>query len=157
APEKAKPLGVQEKVQKPATAAPAPAAKQPVKPVPAPAIKQEKPPVKPAAAQPHPVAKPAPRPPVKPEAPRVASKPKEPVVEVKKGPEPLRLEPMTVGDFAERSQKQVSDVIMTLLKQGVVANKNQLINEKVVAQLAKHYELVPEEKVHAKPKEAVLK
>ena len=53
---------------------------------------------------------------------------------------------MTVADFAQKAHKQVSEVIMTLLKQGVAATKNQLINEKVVAQLVRHYELAIAEK-----------
>lgn len=49
--------------------------------------------------------------------------------------------PMTVSDFSEKAQKSVSDVILTLLKQGIVATKNQLISEKIVSQLAASYGL----------------
>jgi translation initiation factor IF-2 len=49
--------------------------------------------------------------------------------------------PMTVSDFALIAQKPVSEVILTLLRQGVAATKNQLITEKSVAQLAHVYNI----------------
>ena len=58
-----------------------------------------------------------------------------PVVE----PEGMVIQSMTVGDFATRSKKPVSEVILTLLRQGVVAVKNQIISEAVVGQLVKHF------------------
>lgn len=56
-------------------------------------------------------------------------------------PDGIPLEPMSVSDFALRAKKPVGDVILTLLRQGTVAVKNQAINEKVVAQLARYYGL----------------
>jgi translation initiation factor IF-2 len=49
------------------------------------------------------------------------------------------IESMAVGDFALRSKRPVSEVILTLLRQGVVAVKNQIISEQVVGQLARHF------------------
>lgn len=57
----------------------------------------------------------------------------------------LTLESMTVGDAAERIGQPVTDVILVLLRMGVIATKNQFITEDVVGKLAAHYE-VPIEK-----------
>ena len=46
---------------------------------------------------------------------------------------------MSVAEFAEKTKKPVTDVIITLLKWGVVATKNQIISEDVVRRLAGHY------------------
>ncbi len=51
------------------------------------------------------------------------------------------LGPMTVADIALKANKQVSEVILTLLKQGIAATKNQLLAEKTVANLATVYGL----------------
>ncbi len=61
----------------------------------------------------------------------------------KKVQEPLllTLESMSVGDVAERMHQPVTDVIMTLLRMGVVATKNQFIPEEAVEKLAAHYEI----------------
>ena len=40
---------------------------------------------------------------------------------------------MTVGEFAQKVRKPVSEVIITLLKQGVAATINQVLTEKTVA------------------------
>lgn len=65
----------------------------------------------------------------------------------------MTLQPMTVGDFAQKANKPVSEVILVLLRQGVVAAKNQLIPEKVVEQLAKLYSitLVEPQKAQEQP------
>lgn len=42
------------------------------------------------------------------------------------------LEPMTVAQLAEKIEKPVSEIILTLLKKGVVSPKNQLLNERTV-------------------------
>lgn len=65
-------------------------------------------------------------------APKVAPEP-----EVFRGV--LTIEPMTVGDFAERTLKPVSEVIIFLLRQGVAATKNQLLSPKMVVGLAAQY------------------
>jgi translation initiation factor IF-2 len=51
----------------------------------------------------------------------------------------LVLHQMAVADFAEKIKKPVTDVIVTLLKWGIVATKNQIIAEPVVQRLADHY------------------
>lgn len=51
------------------------------------------------------------------------------------------IKPMAVGDFAESAGLPVSEVILHLLKQGSVCAKNQLLPEKVVEQLAQHFEI----------------
>jgi translation initiation factor IF-2 len=53
----------------------------------------------------------------------------------------LTLESMSVGDVAERMHQPVTDVIMVLLRMGVVATKNQFISEQAVEKLAAHYEI----------------
>jgi translation initiation factor IF-2 len=56
-----------------------------------------------------------------------------------KTPDTLILSSMTVADFAQKVHKPVTEVITTLLKQGTVASKNQVISEKTVASLAQIY------------------
>lgn len=51
------------------------------------------------------------------------------------------IEPMFVADFAIKAHKQSSDVILTLLRMGIVATKNQVISEDVVLRLVEHYQL----------------
>ncbi len=64
---------------------------------------------------------------------------KKPVVIEKK--DPLVVQSMTVGDFAERTGVPVTEAIITLLKQGKVCAKNQLLAEPVVYELCRHYEI----------------
>jgi len=49
--------------------------------------------------------------------------------------------PMGVAEFAEKIKKPVTDVIITLLKWGVVATKNQIISEDIVQRLAGYYDV----------------
>ena len=67
------------------------------------------------------------------------------------------IESMTVSEFSSRTKKSIGDVILTLLRQGVVAAKNQAIPEKAVERLAQHYGIVPvkREKVMAGKRESV--
>lgn len=51
------------------------------------------------------------------------------------------IKPMTVAQAAECMAKPVSELIVTLLKQGQMSNKNQLLSEKVVEQLAHYYQV----------------
>ncbi len=46
------------------------------------------------------------------------------------------VEPMSVVSFAEKAGRPVNSLIVTLLKMGVVATKNQILTEAVVAKLA---------------------
>ena len=55
--------------------------------------------------------------------------------------EEIILEPMLVGEFAAKVHKLASDVILALLRMGVMATKNQVINEDIVARLAEHYHI----------------
>lgn len=82
---------------------------------------------------------------------KTVEKPK-PIVEqkptMKKTPEPapkktesFLIQPMTAAEFSEKINKPVSEVIMTLLRQGIVSPKNQLLPEKTVEQLARLYDL----------------
>jgi translation initiation factor IF-2 len=59
----------------------------------------------------------------------------------------LTLESMTVGDAAERMVQPVTDVILVLLRMGVIATKNQFIPEDVIEKLAAHYEITIEKPV----------
>jgi translation initiation factor IF-2 len=58
--------------------------------------------------------------------------PNAPVVE-------LVVHQMGVAEFAEKIKKPVTDVMITLLKWGVVATKNQIVSEAVIQRLAGHY------------------
>lgn len=51
----------------------------------------------------------------------------------------VQLKPMMVGEFAEKAQQPASEIILTLLRQGVMATKNQIISADLVEQLAKLY------------------
>ena len=70
---------------------------------------------------------------------KIVAKHKEPVTEIE-------LRPIPVGEFAQETGKQVSEVILTLLKQGIIATKNQMLQEKSVRLLAEHYGLTIIEK-----------
>lgn len=61
-------------------------------------------------------------------------------------PEGITIEPMVVSDFATRAKRSSSEVILTLLRMGTVAAKNQVISEDVVAHLAAHYNIKKIEK-----------
>ncbi|HLC06678.1 MAG TPA: translation initiation factor IF-2 [Candidatus Babeliales bacterium] len=60
---------------------------------------------------------------------------------------------MNVAELAEKIKKPVTDVIVTLLKWGIIATKNQIISEDVVHRVANHYE-IPVVKVSAKQESA---
>lgn len=53
----------------------------------------------------------------------------------------LKIHQMSVAEFAEKTKKPVTDVIITLLKWGIVATKNQIIAENIVQRLAQHYDI----------------
>lgn len=53
----------------------------------------------------------------------------------------IELDSMLLSDAAAKMKKPVNDLILTLLKWGIVANKNQIITEDIVARLAAHYQL----------------
>lgn len=63
------------------------------------------------------------------------------------------LEPMTVADLASALGKQANEVILLLLRWGVVAPKNRLLDEGVITRVAQHYGVVakrPERKAEQK-------
>lgn len=53
----------------------------------------------------------------------------------------LALEPISLADFASKAQKPFTDVIVTLMKWGILSNKNQILTEDLVERLAAHYQL----------------
>lgn len=53
----------------------------------------------------------------------------------------LVLHQMGVNDFAQKTKKPVTDVIVNLLKWGIIATKNQILSEDVIQRLAHHYEI----------------
>ena len=85
------------------------------------------------------------------------ARPEPPKPTIKQAVQPARLElivePMTVGEFALKVRKPVSEVIITLLKQGVAATINQVLTEKTVAQLAQIYDITAIQKAPVKAKE----
>lgn len=56
-------------------------------------------------------------------------------------PDAIIIEPMTVADFALKSHKLASEVILTLLRMGIVAAKNQVITEDIIEKLVDQYQL----------------
>ena len=65
----------------------------------------------------------------------------------------IHRESMTVATIAEKAGVPISDVIVTLLKKGIVATINQLLPEETVVDLAKVYELTVIEKPQAETEE----
>jgi translation initiation factor IF-2 len=49
--------------------------------------------------------------------------------------------PMTMSQMALKIKVPVNEIMLTLLKQGTISSKNQLLSEKIVEQLARHYQL----------------
>jgi len=76
---------------------------------------------------------------------------REPSVEVPSQPAPaikpqvtsLVVEQMNVAEFAQRTQIAISDVILTLLKQGIVSSRNQVLSHDIVEKLATKYGITP--------------
>lgn len=53
----------------------------------------------------------------------------------------LVVEPMRVSDLALKIGKSINDIILVLLKWGIVAPKNQALSEEVITRLAEHFEI----------------
>ncbi len=53
----------------------------------------------------------------------------------------LVVEPMTVSQLAQKTMIPVNEIMLTLLKQGIISSKNQLLPSKVVEQMARHYQI----------------
>jgi translation initiation factor IF-2 len=47
---------------------------------------------------------------------------------------------MTVGEFAEFAKKPLGEIILLLLKQGIICAKNQMLPEKTIEYLAKYFD-----------------
>ena len=72
-------------------------------------------------------------------APIFTDEKQQPVSPKQEQPIELIVHQMGVAEFAEKIKKPVTDVIITLLKWGIVATKNQVISEPIVQRLADHY------------------
>lgn len=59
----------------------------------------------------------------------------------------LILTPTTVADVATIIQKPASEVIVTLLKWGILSNKNQLLPIEIVSRLADHFQIKTEKPI----------
>jgi translation initiation factor IF-2 len=69
------------------------------------------------------------------------------------------LEPMTVADIADRIAIPATEVILLLLRWGIVAPKNHLLDEAIVAKVAQHFEVgtkQPERKAEQKREARVV-
>lgn len=52
---------------------------------------------------------------------------------------PIILEPMSVADLAVKVDKPITELIMLLLKWGIMSNKNQLLTVDIVSKVADHF------------------
>lgn len=68
-------------------------------------------------------------------------------------PKNIILQQYVLGDLAGLLGKGSSDLILTLLKWGILSNKNQLLAEELVARIAEYYEIPVIKPVVEKPKE----
>lgn len=66
------------------------------------------------------------------------------------------LKPYILSDFATIIGRGSSDLILTLLKWGILSNKNQMLTEDQIARLAEHYEIPVIRPVVEKPKETKI-
>jgi len=56
-------------------------------------------------------------------------------------PKKLIIRAMMLGDFAEEIKRPATEIILTLLKWGIVCAKNQMLEDDLVQKLAVHYEV----------------
>lgn len=133
-------------------------AKEPEAPKTAPEpIKKVEPPA-PAPARPVEMAQLKPKP--QPFKPTASAQPQEPKAvpeekKISKTVKELVLQPYILSELAVQLEKTSSDLILTLLKWGILSNKNQLLNEELVARVATQYEVPvvkPVEKVKQEEK-----
>jgi translation initiation factor IF-2 len=83
-----------------------------------------------------------------------------PLPEKEKIQKPIKeivLQPMLVSQVAQEMEKPVNDVILTLLRWGIVAPKNQLLSEEVVVKLAEFYGIKAVKALGLKPKKEEIK
>jgi len=64
------------------------------------------------------------------------------------------LDSMMLADAAQKMGKLVNEVILTLLKWGIMANKNQILSEAIISRLAEQYQIKVKPPVAAKKDEA---
>lgn len=66
---------------------------------------------------------------------------------------------MTVGEIAQAVNCPVSDVILYLLRQGIVCNKNKMLPDALIMELGRHYsaEVTPEVPVNVRSSDIVAK
>jgi len=91
-----------------------------------------------------PIQHPTPNAPSAPSAVKTVTLPEKIVsVEEKKevSPAEITLDSMTLLEAAQKMDKLVNEVILTLLKWGIVANKNQILSESIISRLAEHYQI----------------
>lgn len=75
--------------------------------------------------------------------------PKKEVEIISEAPKGLIIEPMTLGQVADKIEKPASELILFLLRQGHICAKNQLLSEKIIEQIANQYQIpfsYPEQK-----------
>jgi len=56
-------------------------------------------------------------------------------------PQSIIIQPMSVDDVAQKVARPVNEIILMLLRWGVAATKNQIIDESLVAKIAEHFDL----------------
>jgi len=56
-------------------------------------------------------------------------------------PQELTVEPMKLSDFADKIHRPASDVILTLLKLGIMTTKNQILPVDIIERLLNHYQI----------------
>jgi translation initiation factor IF-2 len=64
---------------------------------------------------------------------------------------------MTLSELADKMKKTASELILTLLKWGIISNKNQLLPIDLIARIAEHYQIKIVKPVAEKAKEEVTK
>jgi translation initiation factor IF-2 len=62
-------------------------------------------------------------------------------VQVEPAEHVLYLEQQALSDFSVAIGKPINDIIVTMLRWGLVSSKNQLLSQELVARLAKHYDI----------------
>jgi translation initiation factor IF-2 len=66
---------------------------------------------------------------------------KKPVQEIPTPPTEILLSSMNPADFAQKIHQPTNDVILTLLRWGIIAPKNMMLDESVIERLAGHYQI----------------
>lgn len=77
----------------------------------------------------------------------------EPIIKQEEAIQPTRIakeilvQPMTVGQLAEKMEIPVSELILALLKQGIVSPRNSLLHEKIIEQVLLQFGATPKKMV----------